>query len=190
MRNIDEELAWHVEHKDCSDTELSVVPATKSRNNDNGNPWQGESKCGNLQSLVRRSPPPFVRISHPRNRCPLASWFSPDPPPPFSWITIASPHHGFVSMMPRARFNLFSSPPRVPHDRALPPLLLLLAIPTGTQFPDPSVPEHCMRMRPPRACVHACPRASAPVCARVRVTIIRREQLYEEPTASDPFTLC
>jgi len=42
------------------------------------------------------------------------------------------------------------------------------------------------------ACVRACmpPRASAPVCARVRVTIIRREQLYEEPTASDPFTLC
>jgi len=149
-----------------SDTELTMVLATKSRNNDNGNPRQGESsKCGNLQSrsLARRSPPPFARISHPRNRCPLASWFSPDPP--WAESLLLPPPPRIRSAWCRARDSTCFPPhcvcPTTEHFR---PSCCFLVSPLEPSFRTPPFRNAaCACVRRVRACMHA------PACERTRM---------------------
>ena len=144
------------------------------------------SKCGNLlitpRALATLPPPPDASPHH------SAPWFSPTTrrlqhsPCHFPWA-------GSVSMMPRPRFNLFSTPPRATMDYFP---FVVFSFPPGGRLRSPAPLPHgkarCSRMRALDACVRALGRVRW--CASVRVIIIRREQLYEEPTASDPFTLC
>lgn len=124
------------------------------------------SKCGNLsRCLTPRAPVAPTTRAGARESVPLSSSSGPSPPRvvifpyPLSRITIA-PHcsSSSVSMMPRARFNLFSSPPAAtPRQRTLPPLLSRLA-PYPPRFPGPPT-------RDARACVR---RVRACLCQRVR----------------------
>lgn len=141
------------------------------------------SKCGNLlitpRALATLSPPPDASPHHARRR---------DFPLPRATTTFPLP-------LPLGRFGQHDASPAIQpvfhpttcRDWTTSPSLYFHSHQAVVRSP-PLGKARCSRMRAPDACVRALARVRW--CASVRVIIIRREQLYEEPTASDPFTLC
>lgn len=147
-------------------------------------------------SRARRSLLPLARASAHDAVVPLSSSSGPSPPCvvifpyPLNRITIA-PHRSLGQHdASRAIQPVFLPTDSAPRQSTSAPPVASRSLPSAVSGP-PSLGQDAHASA---ACVRASAGESVRSCARararVRVIIIRREQLYEEPTASDPFTLC